>query len=74
MNFGGFNLEKAKELLEGGANLDAKTLIELLQKMVNEPEKGGQLVDSLKQEVGEETNIIEVVQKLYSYAKKFGLI
>jgi len=75
MNFGGFNLDKAKELLGGGgADFDAKTLINLLQKMLQEPEKGNQIVESLNQDAEQGANVVEIVQKLFTYAKKFGLI
>lgn len=75
MNLGGFNLDKAKELLGGGAGeLDAKTVVNLLQKMLKEPEKGNEIVENLSKDAEGGANVIEIVQKLYSYAKKFGLI
>jgi len=75
MDFGGFNLDKAKELLGGGAgDLDAKTIVNLLQKMLQEPEKGNQIVENLSRDAEGGANVIEIVQKLYSYAKQFGLL
>lgn len=73
MNFGDFNLNKAKELLGGAKELDSQTLINLLQNMVNNPEKGNQVIEGLKQE-SSSGNILETIQKLYSLAKKFGLL
>ncbi len=73
MNFGDFNLDKAKELLGGAKELDSQTLVKLLENMVKNPEKGSQVVEGLKSE-NSGGNILETVQKLYSLAKKFGLL
>ncbi|GEM_PF-3788614 len=76
MDFGGFNLDKAKEMLSnvGGSELNGKLLINLLQNMVNQPDKGKELLNNLNQETNDSSNILETIQKLFSYAKKFGLI
>ncbi|WP_457679635.1 hypothetical protein [Thermovibrio sp.] len=73
MNFGDFNLDKAKELIGGAKELDSQTLVKLLENMVKNPEKGSQVVEGLKSE-SSGGNIIETIQKLYSLAKKFGLL
>ncbi len=76
MNFGGFNLDKAKEMFSnaGGSELNGKLLINLLQNIVNQPDKGKELLNNLNQETNDSSNILETIQKLFSYAKKFGLI
>ncbi len=74
MDFGGFNMDKVKGMLQGGSELNGKLLINLLQNMLNQPDKGKEILKNLNQETDGESNILEIVQKLFSYAKKFGLI
>jgi len=78
VNFGDFNLNKGKELLGAlggeGKELNAQTLLNLLKRMVEEPEKGKELVEKVSSETEGGGNLLKVITKLYGYAKKFGII
>jgi hypothetical protein len=77
VDFGKFNLDKAKEMAEGllgGEELNAHTVVKLLEGLLKEPDRGKELVERVKLETKEDSSPLEVIVKLYSYGKKLGII
>ncbi|WP_456436580.1 hypothetical protein [Thermovibrio ammonificans] len=72
MNFG--DLGKLAGALGGGSELNAETVLKLLKGLLNQPEKGKEIVGTVEQETSADSNPLEVVMKLYSYAKKAGIL